>query len=335
MIMFKESLIPEFLDDKFEISIFRDKKLEKLTLEQFLVIEEVNFGKIKDFLSNLIKERVLGVRIRTGLLNWYKTFFGLKKDSVMAGKVNEKILEKTYLMISNCKVLYSAPSKSEILQLLKKMIGKDYFSSSKMVVIKLFSFLFPQFVMPIFKIEHYVKFINIFDSTIKIISWEDACDNGMKLKRYCDRFFGKYMKEEDYVHFLYHQGIFLKNPEYKKKLLKYNFASYPLEEQTVIGLFYTIINQPKEKIPEQLLEFGDFVTYHLKTTYPDLIGRLKLKTEMISIEFEYNSSGYKSHLNEDLIADYVVCWEEDIDRAKLVHNNGKSPKKVIALKDCL
>ena len=71
-------------------------------------------------------------------------------------------------------------------------------------------------------------------------------------------------------------------------------------EQFVVGIF--------SRVHEKL---GFKYITRLKTSYPDAevedeFGNVK------AIEFEYNSSGFKSHMKNHKICDIIVCWHDNL-----------------------
>jgi len=91
----------------------------------------------------------------------------------------------------------------------------------------------------------------------------------------------------------------------------------PVNEQGVVLLFGKILKDLNMYVEE------------IKTGYPDCIARRRTGKgwEKISIEFEYNSSGFKSHLDDikkGRKCDLVVCW---------VHDWKECPVPVLELKE--
>jgi hypothetical protein len=101
-------------------------------------------------------------------------------------------------------------------------------------------------------------------------------------RKYCDSCILKHKKRR--------QNIILR---------KEDFEFCPSNEQEVVVLFFKIFKS---------LGFSKIKKIQIK--YPDAYV-IDNEGQEKSIEFEYLSSGYKSHLEEAKQADYIVCWIKD------------------------
>jgi len=324
---------------------FRDKGLEEKITIWFDEIGDIRKDqkKIFDFFQNLVKEKVLGVRIGSGNVWWCKDLIGCTVEEFEKREANEEIkdkilntLDKTYKLIKDLQNLKKQeplePEKiRDLRDLFEKSIVKNH-SSVKMVIIKLFSLLFPSYFLPVLNEEHYKDFLKIFNVEENDYDY----NRGEQLIKKCEEYLAPFMKPNEYIYFLYLQGKFLINDNYKlKEILEgYNFFSYPLEEQSIVGLFYSIINS--DHLPNRLKYFQDFKTLNLQTSFPDLVG--KIGDEEVTIEFEYDLKSYEGHLKEPLLADFIICWENEKnpkskEKIEAVYKERKKSVKIFFIKD--
>lgn len=347
--IFDNDRVKELWENLPKFEIFTDSLLENELKKIFCEIKDINDEeKIFEFFRTLIKEKVLGVRIRTGALKWCTYLIGCRVGEFLKREKDKNIKKNVIKSISKTLLLIKKLQKFMVQKTQKKLneeeirtyfsiciTNEDCFLSVRMVIIKLFSLLFPNLFIPVFKKEHYLKFLRIFLPSLSKDEGMKYYNRGEKLIECCKKNFSSIMTQQEYVYFLYFQGLFLSNPKMKKILEEFNFYSYPLEEQSIVGLFYTIIKS--DNVPKKLKKFKEFQTHWLHLSYPDLFGKFKGSDELITIEFEYDLGGYLGHRSEEIPADYVICWENEKDwkMDKLYHNKMRDirPKDYICIKD--
>lgn len=285
----------------------------------------------------LVKEKILNhVKIRMGHLNYCKSFFGCLVKEQPDG-IDSKCLRKTIELISELNILAENAKNTEIWGFLSKSIREEQQKpkSATMVLIKLFSLYFPNYVLPIFKTEYYNKFLSIFsEEDCDYENWSDILDDGYRLIDVLNDFLTPYnmIHPYNYTKFLFYFAEFIEDLDLMYKLHSIGFYSYPLVEQTVVGIFYALLSNEKTK--EVLKPLKEFQTIRLQEDYPDLVG--KVGDKLIKIEFEYDLEKY-NHKNENTVVDYVVCWDNisEKDISDLKHANNETPKGFICLKDVI
>lgn len=344
-------------ENRTSSKLVRDQIAEKSLRDTFEKLDKnSDRSEIYKFFEKLVTHKIMGVKLGTGATGWCSHLIGCTKADYERNKYKKRddlkkhmdeTMEETKTLIKKLKDFAEKFAKQEqgIENKIRKCYEKytnDTYSSIRMVIIKLFAFVFPDLFIPVFKEEDFVRFLKIVcvkpDGGENNDNLKKNYKTGERLLQACQKVFPSEIHKEDYTWFLYSYGKLLENDMLFDTLKKFDYYSYPDEEQAVVGLFYTIINS--KKIPERMEIFRNFKTYRLQTAYPDLIGKFYRKDDFITVEFEYDLKGYNSHRNSTQVADYVICWENvsKLTPENLKHSNNdgnpiNGPPEFICIKD--
>ncbi len=331
--------------------LLREEFVKLLLNSNFIENIEVKFEKAKvknkfdDFnkateefmvlLEKLHKEAVTMVKI--GKHSYYKKFLKYKtiddkksEDKVKTeGKKNEKV--KDPIDEISCDIKFLKKLRAVLKENGKgEEIFKEFFNKISHFYqgnyIKLFSCLFPDEVLPIFKKDEVERFLSYFG-----LEYEgDFPRNLMKLRKLCkDKLCEKGLLNEPshIVAFLYLYSPFFDSVTLDNELQKLNFHTFPHSEEGTIGIFLAMIYDKNYAFPEYCSEFNSVRNLTLQSDYPDYIVEIDCKDNdyrSVYIEFEYKLEKFELHCKEDkkslvkfnakfftIPVDYVIYWSHD------------------------
>jgi len=315
-----EEIIEDFdrdynkIENKFERYLEELEKFKRKFPLQSL-IRKIEANKISEiyqkgkkgnssYIRKICKENLMGTTVGQVFTNFSTNFKGKKIQEFKnflsdLDKIDENDFYNSYYNI---------------------IIKKGYFKPDSLkfmeiILIQIISCYYLDYFLPIYKIKNLEIFekeikkalnANLFDKEIdKLVDINDQGGKLLNLNNKLIQYKSNFEKMKDWDNITFTHFLFTCLPlEMVDLLRKLNIKYIDPNEQLVVTLFSKT---------HKLLGYP-FIT-RIKTSYPDA-EVIDKNGNIKSIEFEFESESFKTHLENLDICDIIVCWNDNIKKGK-------------------